>query len=307
MDDLTLQSREHVLILKKAFRYVDAADAASQVPLDVKRAPIAAFYEDLVHFEDAWYSKIFSPEGDPTYACMAVATLVIFAEVFYRQRDKISRAIKIMKHAMQILECHRVQTYGRIPRHGERQIKNFRQVSFQAHGTWQNLNLQLGNQKEAVTSCRWLMNHELDENVLFERRVFLPLIYRCFEPSMTRTLTKEQVQNIDDTMIWAQLNKTLDIIARTPKERGGIGDYRIRTCAACGKREKRLRSMKRCGKCHASFYCSTDCQRLDWPTHKQSCMAAEVVAPMTGPFDWVEGSIRPDGKKILFKVFRDPK
>ncbi|XP_026193698.1 uncharacterized protein LOC34624050 [Cyclospora cayetanensis] len=39
-------------------------------------------------------------------------------------------------------------------------------------------------------------------------------------------------------------------------------------CENCGKEEGPL---KRCGRCGKSCYCSTECQREDWPLHKRTC------------------------------------
>lgn len=40
-------------------------------------------------------------------------------------------------------------------------------------------------------------------------------------------------------------------------------------CSICGTTQKLLR----CAKCKAIYYCSTDHQHLDWPTHKLKCRA----------------------------------
>ncbi|KAJ6484856.1 hypothetical protein C8R45DRAFT_931297 [Mycena sanguinolenta] len=43
-------------------------------------------------------------------------------------------------------------------------------------------------------------------------------------------------------------------------------------CSACFKREKDLgQSLRRCAKCHQAFYCSRECQALNWPSHKRTC------------------------------------
>jgi len=37
-------------------------------------------------------------------------------------------------------------------------------------------------------------------------------------------------------------------------------------CKVCGKQDA-----KRCGKCRIVFYCSVQCQRKDWKSHKEAC------------------------------------
>lgn len=44
-----------------------------------------------------------------------------------------------------------------------------------------------------------------------------------------------------------------------------------RTCRTCGKAEV---TVLRCSVCKVAVYCSQDCQKKDWRTHKRSCMQA---------------------------------
>ena len=41
-------------------------------------------------------------------------------------------------------------------------------------------------------------------------------------------------------------------------------------CNAC-LQKKSLIMMHKCGRCMRIFYCNTECQRKDWPVHKQMC------------------------------------
>lgn len=45
-----------------------------------------------------------------------------------------------------------------------------------------------------------------------------------------------------------------------------------RVCTACAKPESSLSiPLKRCAKCHTGLYCSRDCQKADWKSHKKTC------------------------------------
>ncbi|KAF9485100.1 hypothetical protein BDN70DRAFT_890495 [Pholiota conissans] len=46
-------------------------------------------------------------------------------------------------------------------------------------------------------------------------------------------------------------------------------------CMRCNVREPVARSFKTCGKCHSVHYCSQECQKLDWPSHKERCPESE--------------------------------
>ncbi|KAF7336491.1 MSS51-like protein, mitochondrial [Mycena sanguinolenta] len=47
-----------------------------------------------------------------------------------------------------------------------------------------------------------------------------------------------------------------------------------RCCTMCSKQEKDIgRPIQRCSKCHGAFYCSKECQTLDWSGHKEICGA----------------------------------
>ncbi|KAF9485097.1 hypothetical protein BDN70DRAFT_708232 [Pholiota conissans] len=46
-------------------------------------------------------------------------------------------------------------------------------------------------------------------------------------------------------------------------------------CVRCNMRESAARLYKTCGKCHSVYYCSQECQKLDWPSHKEKCPESE--------------------------------
>jgi splicing suppressor protein 51 len=45
-----------------------------------------------------------------------------------------------------------------------------------------------------------------------------------------------------------------------------------RTCKTCGKPESPHITLKECGRCGRTGYCSRDCQKADWKEHKKVCL-----------------------------------
>jgi ribosomal protein L32 len=46
----------------------------------------------------------------------------------------------------------------------------------------------------------------------------------------------------------------------------------LQTCNTCGHPPANLGStLNVCGRCKEAHYCSTECQRADWPKHKKVC------------------------------------
>ena len=58
--------------------------------------------------------------------------------------------------------------------------------------------------------------------------------------------------------------------------------YLLKTCSrrGCTKREMQIAQFKRCAVCHAVFYCSRECQKADWKSHKPGEFDVRSVKPM---------------------------
>uniref|UniRef100_A0A1I8FU03 MYND-type domain-containing protein n=1 Tax=Macrostomum lignano TaxID=282301 RepID=A0A1I8FU03_9PLAT len=89
-------------------------------------------------------------------------------------------------------------------------------------------------------------------------------------------------------------------------------DPRIGACSQCGKGAG---SCRRCGACTNRWYCGRECQRKDWPMHKQECQTLarlrarcqfserigaaycseddDVVATITGKSCWIAAAAAP--------------
>ena len=50
------------------------------------------------------------------------------------------------------------------------------------------------------------------------------------------------------------------------------------TCACCGAENGNGASLKQCAGCKIPFYCSKECQKSDWSSHKELCKATRQLA-----------------------------
>ena len=48
-------------------------------------------------------------------------------------------------------------------------------------------------------------------------------------------------------------------------------------CVVCGAHGANT-TLRRCSRCRTSYYCSTECQQQDWPTHKLECVKVKDKA-----------------------------
>ncbi|KZV81166.1 hypothetical protein EXIGLDRAFT_844820 [Exidia glandulosa HHB12029] len=78
----------------------------------------------------------------------------------------------------------------------------------------------------------------------------------------------------------------------------GVKPAKVVTCVKCGKDGCKLS----CGKCKGAMYCSSDCNKADWPTHKATCNFSKTLGNAGLPADkWyipvrsVHGSILDTG------------
>lgn len=51
------------------------------------------------------------------------------------------------------------------------------------------------------------------------------------------------------------------------------GIHHVRNCVVCNVADTPNAPFKRCARCHVPCYCSEECHRRDWPTHRTACLA----------------------------------
>lgn len=65
--------------------------------------------------------------------------------------------------------------------------------------------------------------------------------------------------------------KRLHALIRTFSERMGAEIKRLPDAKTCSICDKLVAQVQYCSGCRKMAYCSRDCQKLDWPTHKATC------------------------------------
>ncbi|KAI0648656.1 ankyrin [Trametes meyenii] len=74
-------------------------------------------------------------------------------------------------------------------------------------------------------------------------------------------------------------SRVVAVIEKWKRRRAGTENPTdVKACTACGKSDGPL---KWCSKCYAIWYCSKECQKIDWPTHKRSCIPFNMENTVT--------------------------
>ncbi|KAF9485098.1 hypothetical protein BDN70DRAFT_989133 [Pholiota conissans] len=85
---------------------------------------------------------------------------------------------------------------------------------------------------------------------------------------------KKRKLKLSSTLIMKHPRESMD--HQSPKEiKKAAKDSTRRTCVRCCTLEPKDVPFKACGGCHSAFYCSKECQKLDWAYHKRSCLTAQ--------------------------------
>lgn len=75
-----------------------------------------------------------------------------------------------------------------------------------------------------------------------------------------------------------------------------------RVCNACKKLESTLPGvLKRCAKCQTTLYCSRDCQKADWKSHKKDCSRNQDARSSPASSE----ASHPDSQRMenMFRIF----
>ncbi|KAJ7074557.1 hypothetical protein C8F01DRAFT_1100916 [Mycena amicta] len=103
--------------------------------------------------------------------------------------------------------------------------------------------------RRGISSIELLMEHGADIDIADADGVTARKMYVTSGPEVNAVMTK-----------WVKKRAGEEAAPRGEKH-----------CDSCGKRPKGAAELKTCGKCKVARYCSPDCQRKAWPTHKTKC------------------------------------
>ncbi|MCF7900289.1 zinc finger MYND domain-containing protein [Candidatus Babeliales bacterium] len=124
--------------------------------------------------------------------------------------------------------------------------------------------------KRAIASIILCMKVFVDSNATQEEK------YKIFENSgvdehllrrCSQVLLKKGNKNTQE------IRHYHPVINQMFKDRGEKTKLSI-PCAACFKKQENMEDgikMKKCGGCESIFYCSQECQKIDWKKHKEVC------------------------------------
>ncbi|CEM13898.1 unnamed protein product [Vitrella brassicaformis CCMP3155] len=76
-------------------------------------------------------------------------------------------------------------------------------------------------------------------------------------------------------------------------EARSLGESLSFPCAACGKKPEDVPDgvgvFPKCNRCKLVSYCGTECQRSDWPSHKDKCKMGkeEMARTVAGSYEYV--------------------
>ena len=75
-------------------------------------------------------------------------------------------------------------------------------------------------------------------------------------------------------------------------------------CFLC-QREGRSPPLRRCSQCEIAFYCSKECQRGHWKTHKAACVAAVAAKAQDAARQRLARAVRAKGKAKVERAADD--
>ena len=121
------------------------------------------------------------------------------------------------------------------------------------------------------TAAQVFLENAGDVNVEQERELLNALgVYLNFYQALPGVPETTAVANNGETIKSAA--KRVDALLGSLQDR--LGDP-VMPCKVCGKCARGF-PLKRCSRCKQAYYCSQDCQKVNWPSHKRACKAPNL-------------------------------
>mgnify|MGYP000104590341 CR=1 FL=1 len=222
-----------------------------------------AYYDDIIEHQEVWMNFFSKPENhnDLNHTVGILGTLA----VVYRQRGSYSDCEKVLdlaeKELFPLFERNAISSNDAID------LYTYRTFRCKHQHVRYNMYFEQKKYNENVKLYRDLMDYELTQNIPLDNQMYLKMVPISLnkKPSIhvVESLTDDEIMK----MVLAPLTRGI------PKDFAeGKARVTLQTCENCSTTEESLtKQYKVCERCEIVYYCSRQCQKEHWKTHKKVC------------------------------------
>jgi len=223
---------------------------------------------DFLENWDMWMA-LFSDDGNSVY-CERICGILGTLATLYRWRGHIERASRVLELEDIFLKLYEGMSERSTSRAQKECAAGLR---YKYLVILYNLLLNFGHSSgpKLCDTLRKLILHELTHKFSFEQQNFAFMVQMVHHKKPTIQLVKK----MSDKDLQKINNKSLSQ-PHDPKYPLAVSkeDYefaQLKKCGKCNRGEEFLGDFKLCGGCRYVRYCTAECQKAHWPTHKVLC------------------------------------
>jgi hypothetical protein len=224
------------------------------------------FHKDMKKYPYAWLGIIFDNKEDLPSACSALQVLKSLARLKYENRE-----IDIFKDVMELygeaLGWFEMTVSDAEDEEYYDNVGNFKWERYELNAfaaKWM-ATMQIMYKPEAIQYFRDAL---AEESVWEYQDRYCRIV---LEHATGSTMSIDDLTNIEmmmeegDEFLWKCL------LAMRDGERGTVKWSPTSFCQTCGWEETKDKKLLQCSRCLRAFYCTKECQKIDWKGHKLDC------------------------------------